>query len=276
MGSSQSQTNNTNIKTDSDTDNVLGYFFGKTDNLTKEKNTMDYHKKAHMNVIRLNGKDMPYSTKNWDDILTEKIHSESADELTIEVVGKKDDNLEKKLNNMGIKINYVGENKQAGGNDDSSIFSTTSEPATSTDSSELSGPSESSKSNGSNGSSSSESSEKKKKLKVKVEDESDSPSGDLVVDDEVSEEGIIIDSDDINTSDIEKMQARLFRSETSDDANMDADDFTDNYTDVVREALNDVKRKNNIYDSEERQIVDMNSDSADYMKRPVNKNMKYY
>lgn len=263
MGSTQSNTKS---------EDYLDYFFGKsTNNQTKKtnRNTVEYRDIANNAVLKINGQVLPYNTTRWNDIITDKMSSESADELTIEVVGKPSDNLEKKLNNMGIKINYVDrKTNMTGGNDpeSDSVFSTTSEATSSTSDIEVS--SLSSPSVSKSGSDSESDSMKKKHIK-KV-DENDSPNDDLVVEDEIITEsdGIVLESDDINTSDIMKMQSRLFNSDT--------DTADDTYTDIVRDAMHDVKRKHNIYDSEEKEIVDMKSESMEYMKRPINKNMKYY
>jgi hypothetical protein len=93
------------------------------------------------------------------------------------------------------------------------------------------------------------------------ESSSSSSVGDIDIgdddDDEEDEDGFMMEKSDINTSDIYKMQKRIFRSETeTDDSN--------NYN-----------RRDKLFNSEDRNILDLNSTSDDYMKKP-SKNKKYY
>ena len=267
-------------------DDFFGYLFGSDDGKSTNKTASDiakYRRTADDNVLKINGKELPYNKKKWAEIITERMNSDTVDELTIEVNGKPGEDIEKKLNEMGIRINYVNNatNKMTGGNNNStdSVFSTTSDSISDSDDdmSSLSSPSQTVAKNDKVDEVDESDADKKKKKRVQVEDENDSPNEDLVVEDEVSEDGIILDDDEIHTSDIKKMQSRLFHSDTSDDMDdmNDNDIYTDGYTDMVKKAMKDVKRKSNIYDSEEKNILDVNSDSDEYMKRPINKNMKY-
>lgn len=115
----------------------------------------------------------------------------------------------------------------------------------------------------------SETKEKKKKNKKKDEDENDEDIDDIEIDDEDedTEDGFMIEQSDINTSDLYKMQKRIFRSDT---------DTEDNYTDKVRDAMNTYNQRRKLFDSEDQDILGMNSTTDDYIKRPTNRNYKYH
>jgi len=109
-------------------------------------------------------------------------------------------------------------------------------------------------------------------------DEDDEALEDL---DDVTEDGFLLGQSDINTSDLYRIQNRIFQSETETD-----DEET---TDQVRQAMKQIndrqssRKRNPIYDTEDRQILGMNSrdvdfeisDSEKYLRRPVNRNAKY-
>lgn len=133
-----------------------------------------------------------------------------------------------------------------------------------------------------------------KKKKSDSSDSSDSSTEeleDLDVDgEETTEEGFIMEQSDITSSDLYRMQSRIFGSETSTDAatrrvsytNKWSNSFTDsesddkNTTERVRKAMSRINNRNNLFDSEDHDILDMNSSTSQYMKRPVKKNSKYH
>lgn len=93
-----------------------------------------------------------------------------------------------------------------------------------------------------------------------TESSSSSSVGDIDIgddDDEEDEDGFMMEKSDINTSDIYKMQKRIFRSETETDDS------------------NTYNRREKLFNSEDRNILDLNSTSDDYMKN-ASKNKKYY
>lgn len=122
-------------------------------------------------------------------------------------------------------------------------------------------------------------------------DESDDIEDELDVDDEdLTEEGYIIQQSDISSTDLYRLQNNLFQSETDTEEFMqsrvkknnrnnrnryDSDD-DENTTDQVRRAMAKMNERGNIFDSESREILKMRSDSDHYLKRPVNRNNKYY
>lgn len=128
------------------------------------------------------------------------------------------------------------------------------------------------------------------------EDESDDIDDDeLDVDDEVIEDGYILEQSDIETSDLYKLQNNIFSSETDDDVRMmnrnsrktkknkrndnkrnnmyDDDTAT---TDQIRDAMKIMNERNNIFDTESREILRMNSDTDKYLKRPPFRSNKYH
>ena len=149
-----------------------------------------------------------------------------------------------------------------------------------------------------------------------VEDEPDDDNDDLdgLDDDEISENGIIINKSSISSSELYKMQSRFFGSETEDmseDSNLniksktnkkklsdtqyrlsDSENITDqmrevmniknnrmsdseNITDQIRRAANKRNNRKNLFDSEDMNILNMNS-SDKYTTKSYKKNTKYY
>ena len=127
-----------------------------------------------------------------------------------------------------------------------------------------------------------------------IEDETDDDDEDLEdLDDEVTEEGLILDQSDISSTDLYRMQSRIFGSETSEFK----PETEKEYTDRVEEAMDAVERntksksntrtvsrsgnarkntrKRNIFNSEDNEILNMNSSTDKYMKRPTKKSNKY-
>lgn len=155
-----------------------------------------------------------------------------------------------------------------------------------------------------------------------IEDETDDDNDDLegLEDEDITEEGIILESD-INTSDLYRMQKRIFASETETGSNNDifasdnesdifdekyddtitetisgsetytqsrnyndnnyqnANDYNDDddeqTTEKVRKAMKQMNEYENVFDSEDRDIMRMNSSTDQYMKRPTQRNNKY-
>lgn len=91
-------------------------------------------------------------------------------------------------------------------------------------------------------------------------------------DEDITEDGFILEQSDISSSDLYRMQSRIFRSNTDTNRSQDDNDET---TEKVRRAMNNASRRG-IFDSEERDILNIKSSSDDYMRRPARKNNKYY
>lgn len=110
---------------------------------------------------------------------------------------------------------------------------------------------------------------KSKTVQVVEEDESDEDNDDLEIDDDenVSEDGIMLDPDYINSSEMYKIQERIYYSSDSDD------DFTDKLREAMEKTAND---RRSIFDTEDGYILGMNSSTDSYLKRPKNKNSKYH
>jgi hypothetical protein len=123
---------------------------------------------------------------------------------------------------------------------------------------------------------------------------------------EITEEGFILDQSDISSTDLYKMQSRVFKSDTETPVqsvkfnamktnnakfNNDNDDET---TERVRKAMtranlrttqtrrtkrtsrtNRSNRSKGLFDSEDANIFRMNSSTDEYMKRPVNRSIKH-
>jgi hypothetical protein len=112
-------------------------------------------------------------------------------------------------------------------------------------------------------------------------DENDTDDEDLegLDDEDVTENGYILENSEIDTDDLYEMNTRIFSSETdSDNQYNDDDDDDDDITENVRAALNSRKnniRNKNMFNSEDNKILQMNSETDQYMKRPVTKNIKY-
>lgn len=148
-------------------------------------------------------------------------------------------------------------------------------------------------------------------------DEFDDDDEDIDIDDEVleglddediTEDGYILEQSDITSSDLYRMQSRIFGSETDTSEynvtnnnarkngrynrnntnnmaenntrkntrnNQNNIDNDDNTTERVRRAINKMNSRNTIFDTEDRDILDMNSSTDKYMKRPTNRNTKY-
>lgn len=92
-------------------------------------------------------------------------------------------------------------------------------------------------------------------------------------------DGIEVSSGGLNTTDIDKLHKKIFNSETDDIGTLTDDNFTEHVQDIMRRIDN--KKKG--YDTEDREILDMRtdskslmSDSEKYMAKPLKKNSKYY
>ncbi len=210
------------------------------------------------------------------------------------------------ITNAWLKnVNYKN-NKMAGGANDTSpeeftdseeydIFSATSEmsPVTST-------PYETGKKNQRNEKKNHDSKNKKKdddknktkehdsKKKKQVDDEDDDDDDEDLedLDEELTEDGFIVQQSDINSSDLYRMQSRIFGSTESEDFEVDTNrnqrnvkyDFEEDneLTDQVRDAMKKVNSRRNKIDSEFEEIMEMNSSTDRYLKRPMSRNSKYH
>lgn len=138
---------------------------------------------------------------------------------------------------------------------------------------------------------------KKSNKKTNIDD-SDSDSDEVIdqlddIDDEIVEDGFDKASD-IETSDLYKFAKKnIFESETDDsDGELfrydrykmqnrvynkeQFDETDDTLTDQVREAMQTMNSRHNVYDSEASDIFNMRSDTDSYLKRPAKKNNKYH
>lgn len=126
----------------------------------------------------------------------------------------------------------------------------------------------------------------KKKKELKEENDEDIEDDDLIDEDdededleEIEDEEITDNEDgfeqsDISSSDLYKMQKRIFQSETTDNFD-DLSQSTEDTTERVREAMNRMQSRNNIFDSEDREILDIETSTEKYLKKPIKKNNKY-
>lgn len=87
------------------------------------------------------------------------------------------------------------------------------------------------------------------------------------IDDDLTEEGFIIEQSDINTSDLYKMQKRIFKSDTETE---------ESYTEKVRNAMNTYNQRKKIFNTEDQDILGMNSSTEEYTRKPTRKNSKYH
>lgn len=135
---------------------------------------------------------------------------------------------------------------------------------------------------------------KKKNVIGDSSDEEDEEDEDLEIEDEeVAETGFVLESD-ISSSDLYRFQKNLFQSET--DSDMDdipdylkaskskqarvkfnkSNKFDHSLTREIKKAVNNLD--NGLFDSEAKEILGMTitSDTDRYLKRPINRNNKYY
>lgn len=127
------------------------------------------------------------------------------------------------------------------------------------------------------------------------------------LDEELTEDGIILEQSDISSSDLYRMQSRVFASNTEDSSdykmnkniknnnrntgtnrntlnnrniqnkNRNRRDASDKeLTEQMRKAMKQMNARDTIFDSDDREIMNMNSSTDKYMKRPTKKNSKYY
>ena len=126
-------------------------------------------------------------------------------------------------------------------------------------------------------------------------DESDDINEELDVDEEdISEDGYVIHSD-ITSSDLYNLQSKIFESDT-EDSDEDARNFAqvsrvkkninkmndrildddDEITEEIRMAMREMNERDQMFDTETREIFRMNSDSDHYLKRSLKRNNKYH
>ena len=124
---------------------------------------------------------------------------------------------------------------------------------------------------------------KNKRVKKVVDNESDIDEDDLNSED-------IVDQEDITTSDLYRVQSRIFDSDTetewynntydyqknnyNDNQNNDYDSDDITLTDELRSVMRNKKSNNHIFDSEDEKILDT-STWTEIMNRSVNKSKKY-
>lgn len=104
-------------------------------------------------------------------------------------------------------------------------------------------------------------------------DEPDEPDEDLAgIDNEeegVEEDGFLLSQSDITSSELYRMQSRIFGSETTDHF------ASENFTEEVRKAMDKADRRKNLYNSSEREVMMLSSPSKKVMNKPIKRNMKY-
>lgn len=91
-------------------------------------------------------------------------------------------------------------------------------------------------------------------------------------DEEITEDGFILEQSDISSSDLYRMQSRIFRSNTESVRSKDEED--EETTEKVRRAMNQIDRRG-MFDSEDRDILFNASSSEDFTRRPTRSNPKY-
>ena len=143
-----------------------------------------------------------------------------------------------------------------------------------------------------------------------IQEETDVDDEDLegLDEEDITEDGFILEQSDISSNDLYAMQSRVFNSNTETPVRKtkkavrktkktirkkksnDADD--DETTELVRRAIHQANLRHNknnrtsrnsrnsrnnggLFDSEDMKIFDMNSSTDKYMKRPVNRSIKY-
>lgn len=91
------------------------------------------------------------------------------------------------------------------------------------------------------------------------------------IEDETTENGLFLEQSDITSSDLYRMQSRLFDSETeTENINSDID-----FTEKVRDAMDRISKRKALFNSEDREILDMKSSTDRYSKKTYKKNSKY-
>lgn len=112
---------------------------------------------------------------------------------------------------------------------------------------------------------------KKKPKKNKDDDEEESDEADDELDIDEEEGGVMLENSSISTSDLYRMQSRIFGSETPENSEMSEG----GYTEEVERALEKINKKKQTFDSEERNILDMSSDSKKLLTKKPKTNSKY-
>ena len=105
-----------------------------------------------------------------------------------------------------------------------------------------------------------------------------------------SDNGLLLSNSSISTSDLYKMQKRIYSSDSNTEPNTESDtEFkfdtesdtesdqeSTSHTEKVNRATQRMERHKNIFSSESKEILGMNSDSFKYMKKKnIKKNQKY-
>ena len=107
--------------------------------------------------------------------------------------------------------------------------------------------------------------------------------------DQFSDQGLILSNSSIDTSDLYKMQSRVYGFGSDSDANSNSNSNSDfdidngpydsedsiSHTDKVNDAIKKMNLRKNIFSSESREILGLNSDSEGYMKKGKKRNPKY-
>jgi hypothetical protein len=107
------------------------------------------------------------------------------------------------------------------------------------------------------------------------EDDSDFDDEELedIDNEDITEDGIMLEQSTINSSDLYKMQSRIFGSNTSSNDLLSESDFTEQ----VRKAMVNVNRNKQMFSSEDQAILNMNSVSSEKLiKKKPKHNKKYH
>ena len=104
-----------------------------------------------------------------------------------------------------------------------------------------------------------------------IDDETDDDDDDLegIEDEDITEDGLIIDQSDISSSDLYRMNSRIFGSETDTEND-------EEFTEMVAQAMDKANQRKTLFDSEDKDILNMNSSSEKYTQKRTQKNNKYH
>ena len=107
-------------------------------------------------------------------------------------------------------------------------------------------------------------------------DLSDNSETDMKLEDipDISEEGIPVSTGSISSTELYKLQSRIFGSDTPDESYQQSD-----FTEDVKKAMNDIKNKDHLFDSEDIAIMNLTSKKSEpkskTAKNKANKSKKY-
>ena len=105
------------------------------------------------------------------------------------------------------------------------------------------------------------------------DDDDDDDLEDLDLDKEIitEDDDEIFNQSDINSSDLERMQSRIFASSDS----LDDNDTTEEVRLAMKELNKRGNKRANLFNSEQKRILAMDSPTDEFVNRPVSRNIKY-